>query len=422
MASIGKYAKETFWALAAKGSAFLFYYALVFYLTRKMSVDIWGNWSAFLALLNIIILASDQGINAASKRYIAEARNAAELGGVVRATFVLRALASVLYVLLIAFLIGPLLVWLHQPEHVRLMQCSLVLVALYGITEYFKSLFEALHRLRFTFVINALEHGFKLVFVIVLFRGGADFVPIVIAFTIAVGIALVAGIILAFQAIPRISTASAPSGLVRQAYLYSLPIFLMSIGGLVALEIDTIMLKQLRTAYETGLYSAAKNIVMFLPHISLALSMGIIPGLSVFDTRTALVQRRVYYQVLGGIAGLYLLISLGVAGFALFGMELFFKPEYRAASVPLLVLTPFVVLSGVSIYCGNLLDYRGLAWMRSINFGLTIVANILLNWWWIPHWGAVGAAAASSIAWIPYCAFNLWQAHRAFTITPSTTR
>jgi O-antigen/teichoic acid export membrane protein len=422
MASIGKYAKETFWALAAKGSAFLFYYALVFYLTRKMSVDIWGNWSAFLALLNIIILASDQGINAASKRYIAQARNAAELGGVVRATFVLRVLASVLYTLLIAFLIRPLLVWLHQPEYVRLMQCSLVLVALYGITEYFKNLFEALHRLRFTFVINALEHGFKLVLVIALFRGGADFVPIVIAFTIAVGIALVAGIILAFQAIPRISTVSASSGLVRQAYLYSLPIFLMSIGGLVALEIDTIMLKQLRTAYETGLYSAAKNIVMFLPHISLAFSMGIIPGLSVFDTRTALVQRRIYYQVLSGIAGLYLLISLGVAGFALFGIELFFKPEYRAASVPLLVLTPFVVLSGVSIYCGTLLDYRGLAWTRSINFGLTIVANILLNWWWIPQWGAVGAAAASSIAWTPYCTFNLWQAHRAFTITPPTTR
>lgn len=422
MASIGKYAKETFWALAAKGSAFLFYYALVFYLTQKMSVDIWGNWSAFLALLNIIILASDQGINAASKRYIAQARNAAELGGVVRATFVLRVLASALYTLLIAFLIRPLLVWLHQPEYVSLMQRSLLLVALYGITEYFKSLFEALHRLRFTFVINALEHGFKLVLVIVLFRGGADFVPIVIAFTIAVGIALVAGMILSLQAIPRISTASAPSGLIRQAYLYSLPIFLMSIGGLVALEIDTIMLKHLRTAYETGLYSAAKNIVMFLPHISLALSMGIIPGLSVFDARTALVQRRVYYQILSGIAGLYLLISLGVAGFALFGMALFFKPEYQAASAPLLVLTPFVVLSGVSIYCGNLLDYRGLAWMRSINFGLTIVANILLNWWWIPRWGAVGAAAASSIAWMPYCAFNLWQAHRAFTIAPSTTR
>src|SRR5207244_2875796 len=102
-----------------------------------------------------------------------------------------------------------------------------------------------------------------------------------------------------------------------------------------------------------------------------------------------------------------------VVTFALFGMGLFFKSEYQAASVPLLILSPFVLLSGVSTYCGNLLDYRGLAWIRSINFGLTIIGNVLLNWWWIPRWGAIGAAA-SSIAFVPYCALNLWQAHMAF--------
>jgi hypothetical protein len=57
-------------------------------------------------------------------------------------------------------------------------------------------------------------------------------------------------------------------------------IFLVGIGGFAALEIDTIMLKYLRRL--TNLFHS-ENIVMFLPHISLALSMGIVPGLSVFD-------------------------------------------------------------------------------------------------------------------------------------------
>src|SRR5207302_1210817 len=116
MVTAAKYAKETFWALASKGAAFFFYYALVFYLTREMSVDVWGKWSAFLALLNIILLVSDQGINTASKRYIAEARDGDNLGGVVRTTLTLRVIASLLYTLAIAFLIRPLLLWLHQPE------------------------------------------------------------------------------------------------------------------------------------------------------------------------------------------------------------------------------------------------------------------------------------------------------------------
>ena len=74
-----KYAKETFWAIASKSAAFVFYYALVYYLTQKMTVEMWGDWSAFLALLNIIILTADQGINSASKRYIVEARDTLNL-------------------------------------------------------------------------------------------------------------------------------------------------------------------------------------------------------------------------------------------------------------------------------------------------------------------------------------------------------
>ncbi|MEP7016118.1 MAG: oligosaccharide flippase family protein, partial [Verrucomicrobiota bacterium] len=194
MPSIAKYTKETFWALASKGVAFFFYYGLVFFLARKMTVEIWGDWSAFLALLNIIILTSEQGINTASKRYIAQARDTPGLGGVIRTTFLLRVGASLLYTLAIAFLIRPLLVWLRQPEYVALMQQSLVLVALYGVMDYFKNLFEALHRLRFTFIINLLEHGFKLLLVVALFHGGVQFVAITVAFTIAIAIALAAGV------------------------------------------------------------------------------------------------------------------------------------------------------------------------------------------------------------------------------------
>lgn len=415
MTTRAKYVRETLWAIAAKAAAFVFYYALIYYLTRTMTVAAWGNWSAFFALLNILMLVSDQGINTASKRYITEARSGQELAGIVKLTFLLRILASLGYTIVIAFLVPTLLRWVGQPEYLRLIQRSLLLVALYGTMEYFKHLFEALHQLRVTFLVNFLEHGSKLVFVVLLFREGSLF-TIVLAFTIAVGIALGAGIIGMARTIPGVFKAVMPVHRLKAVYLYSLPIFFMSIGGFVALEIDTIMLKNLRTAYDTGIYSAAKNIVLFLPHISLAVSMGMVPGLSVFDKDTAHANRRLYYRVLGGLTALYLVICSAVALFALFGMPLFFKPEYYAASLPLLALIPFILLGGISNYSAYLLDYRGFATIRAVNFGFTIIANVLLNWWWIPKWGAVGAAAASSVAFVPYCVLNLWQAHRAFSL------
>jgi len=40
MATVAKYAKETFWAVAAKGAAFFFYYGVVYYLTHTMTVGV----------------------------------------------------------------------------------------------------------------------------------------------------------------------------------------------------------------------------------------------------------------------------------------------------------------------------------------------------------------------------------------------
>jgi O-antigen/teichoic acid export membrane protein len=415
MATVAKYAKETFWALASKGVAFVFYYALVYFLTRQMTVEVWGDWSAFLALLNIVLLISDQGINAANKRYIAKTRGSAELGGLVCATLTLRVLASLLFTVVIALLTPPLFSWVHQANHVALMQRSLLLIALYRVMDYFKSLFEALHRLRSTFIINTVEHGLKLFLVLLLYRGGDEFFTIVTAFTVAVAVALAAGFVLTIQTIPGMFVPRQAWPNIRQLYLYSLPVFLMSIAGFISPEIDTIMLKNLATDYETGIYSAAKQIVIFLPHIALAFSMGIIPGISIFDETAAPTQRRLYYRLLASLAGLYLIVCLGIVIFARWGMRLFFRPEYHTASTTLLVLIPFVVFNAATIFSGNLMLYRGLAWQRLANVGVTITANVVLNWLLIPVWGAVGAAAASSLAYLPYCVLNLRAADKAFS-------
>ena len=138
MATIGKYLKETSWALAAKGVAFVFYYGLIYYLTHRMSLAEWGNLSGFLALLNVILLISDQGLNAATRRYVAEARVTGDLGGVFRATFTLRLLTSLVFTAVIALALRPLLHALGQPGYILLMQRSLVLIGLYAVMDYFE--------------------------------------------------------------------------------------------------------------------------------------------------------------------------------------------------------------------------------------------------------------------------------------------
>src|ERR1700720_480987 len=106
MATLAKYAKETFWAVATKLVAGIFYYALIYLLTRRMAIEVWGEWSGFFAILNVILLLSDQGINLATKRYVAAARDTADLAAVIRTTFVLRLIASVSYAVVVAVFAG----------------------------------------------------------------------------------------------------------------------------------------------------------------------------------------------------------------------------------------------------------------------------------------------------------------------------
>jgi O-antigen/teichoic acid export membrane protein len=150
-----------------------------------------------------------------------------------------------------------------------------------------------------------------------------------------------------------------------------------------------------------------------------AFSMGIIPGISTFDETTALIRRQWYYRTLAGLAGVYLVVCLGVVMFARWGLSLFFRPEYHVASTTLLVLIPFVMFNAATIFTGSLMLYRGMAWQRLVNVVVTLMANVFLNWLLIPRWGAIGAAAASSFAYLPYCLLNLKAADKAFSTRPA---
>ena len=416
MTSTTKYARETLWAFAAKGVAFVFYYALVFWLTRRMTVDAWGNWSGFLALLNIVLLVSDHGLSLAVKRYVSQARSAGREAGVIRSIFFLRVGVSLVFAAVIGLAARPALSAVGQPLYAGLMQRAVLLVAGYGLVEFFKSTFEALHNLRSTFLVNLLEHGSKFAFVVLLFRGGSDFSRIIDGLTTGTLIAAAGAMVLAWRMAPAAATDSTLFGITWQVYLYSVPAFLMSIGGVISLELDTIMLKALRGDFETGVYSAAKQVVMFLPHIALSMSMGTIPSLAVFEQADARRQRATYYRVLGLLGLIYLLVCAGLALSARPALALFFGERYHGALIPMWLLLPFVLCNAITIYTGSLMIYRGLAWQRSTNLAVTIFANIVLNWLFIPRWGAPGAAAASSLAYVPYALLNLRAAHRAFVL------
>jgi O-antigen/teichoic acid export membrane protein len=97
------------------------------------------------------------------------------------------------------------------------------------------------------------------------------------------------------------------------------------------------------------------------------------------------------------------LISAGfIAAWAIVGFPLIvfaFGKPYAGSYLPLLVLLPGVAFMGMQRVCGGPVLRAGrpsrIVWINV----LSLAANVVLNLWWIPIWGATGAAAASSCSY-----------------------
>jgi len=82
---------------------------------------------------------------------------------------------------------------------------------------------------------------------------------------------------------------------------YSYPLLFISLGFIVFTEIDTFMLGILRSDAEVGIYSVAKQVVILLPHISIALAMSIMPAFAKLNSQNktyliALFKKTLFYN------------------------------------------------------------------------------------------------------------------------------
>ena len=96
-------------------------------------------------------------------------------------------------------------------------------------------------------------------------------------------------------------------------------------------------------------------------------------------------------------------------------VPLLFGEAYTASVLPLQILTAWIVMTSFNIFFNALLDYRGLARRRALNFLLTLAATVGLNLVLIPRYGALGAALSTSLAYAPYLVLNGLEARRVFT-------
>ncbi len=403
--NISKLTKETIWSLLTKGITVILFLFINIILARKLGADSFGLWSLFLSVITFIFTLSYFGINASTRKFVAQHNKTDNLKNVLVSSIKLRFMFSLLFTILFLIIYKPLALILQTPELEVLLLYGTPLIFLSGFVEYFKNIFRGLHRIKYNLFINTSEYGLKLALIILFFLFSDSVINVVNSFTIALFITALLGFYFLYFKFYK-DLKSNNKDFSKKIFNYSLPLIFISLGFIVLTEIDTIMIGALSSTAEVGIYAIAKQITIKLPHISLILAMGTMPIFAKLNASNKEELEKKFFNLLRINTGIFIVIVLGILFSSPIIIPLIFGVEYAKSVLPLQILTIYLFGFATSILLSSFLDYIGKAKKRAYNISVTIILNILLNALLIPIYGATGAAIATSISYIPYTILN----------------
>ncbi len=409
-----KFFTETSWSVMAKAVAFLFYFLLNVYLARVLGVDKFGEWSFFYSMVSVAGIVSFFGVNTSGQKYIAEHSGAGNFMAICRDSLKLRFLFSAFFSVLIFFAREHLAEILGRPDFSRLFAFAAPLVFFMGFTEFVKSVSMGLHRLKYHFIVNFAEFGLKLLLTVVFLTVSFQLASIVNAFTAASFLAFALGVYFIHKDHRGDDTAGGGRNFTAEILKYSLPLFVISIGFLIATEIDVLMLGLLSSDEQVGLYAVVKQVVGKLPHISVAVAIGTMPVFARLNRDNRKELSRLFDRLIFINSGIFILVAAVILIFSGMLVPLVFGSQYSGSVLPLKILTVFLVSSPLLVFFGGFLNYQGLAWRRAAYLGISTAANITLNIVLIPLYGAVGAAISTSLAYLPYVLLSGLEVRKRF--------
>lgn len=374
-------------------------------LARFMGPENFGSWSFFYSILSTILLLSYFGINASSKKFVAQYNYTDNLGSVFKSSLKVRTLFSLIFITLFIILHDTLANIIGRVEFSRFFLLASPFIFLAGFVEYYKHLFEGLHRLKYAFFIGLSEHGLKLFLSALFLYIIADITGIIYAFNVAYIFTALLGTYLLFARFYR-NGWSSDEDFSTRIIRYSLPLFFVSIGFSILVELDTIMIGLLSSDSEVGIYAVAKQIIIKLPHIALAISLGTMPVFAKLNRENANELKSLFYRLLKTNTIIFGFISIVIISTSWFFIPLLFGQEYAASVIPLIILVSYMFLFSYSIFLSTFLDYQGMAKKRAVNISITITLNIILNLLLIPRYGATGASIGTSLSYMPYVLMN----------------
>jgi len=175
------------------------------------------------------------------------------------------------------------------------------------------------------------------------------------------------------------------------------PLFLSGIVIMIYMRIDQVMIGELSTSKEVGIYSAAVRLVEVWYVIPTVIAMSLFPVIidsKKLDIKIYMSRMQSFYDLM---IWLSIVVAAGITIFSKVIIELLFGQDFAGAG-PVLALQGWIsTILFFNIARGRWLLAEGLTKDIMIINVSAVVLNVIANIFLIPEYGAVGASIASLI-------------------------
>lgn len=247
-------------------------------------------------------------------------------------------------------------------------------------------------------VVNIMNKVFNLIFLLIyLIYIDNSFKGIVNASFIALVVVTVIEVIITKEYWFNSITVS--KKLMKQLFHFALPLIPATIIGWVFSSMDRVLLRSLSSFEQIGLYSAAFKITTILGIIQQAFANFWVP--TAYRWYEEKVEKEKFLEVSDYLTIVMTFIFILVVVFRDI-IFIFFSSEYKAAAeiVPFLLFFPIM-------YTMSETTTLGIVFKRKTKYNIVVsvlaaVTNFILNYLFVPQYGALGSAIATAISYIMF--------------------
>ena len=388
----------------------------VFLLARWLGAEQYGLYRLAVTVVVIVSGACMLGMDAGIKRYIAIARkqhNKELIKGVVQVGIGIPGFVSLVLSLVILLAADPICTRLfNSPDLVPVLRMCTLAIPILVLAQSFSCIAMAYKRVEYDAYTQDI--GMEAIKVVLSFAGimlGFGITAVTVAYVLAAVIALIPLVYLVHRLFPLRGIFEPAERNTREILGFSFPIFLSTMVNQFGRRLETLVLGMFSIVANVGIYSAMLSISSIGSIANIALRGIATPIIAELHSQGKIEDLRKFYQTITKWAMTFNLPVFLVI--LLFNENLLriLSPEFAVGAFGLIVLAFGNLFDASTGVCGIMISFTGHSKVTLYNSLAYLGASIILDLWFIPTWGLIGAAWAGSLTIIIVNSLRLVQVY-----------